>query len=178
MSKIELSFSLMQKEAREGIVLNARGKASATRSGIVWRYGKQLVLGVGLIAVAVILGQLFDHPDAIPEMFSMWLGAAAITSLWQFRWSNGIRETAAKMARFSEEFGPSIAVFDQGGVVLSSKTGTATIPWRAVGTIRTTKHVTILTFGSQILVVPHRVLPPGLTPMDFDIQLEDWKAAA
>ncbi|WP_417713289.1 hypothetical protein [Pseudophaeobacter arcticus] len=175
MNKVELSFSLTKDEAREGIIVSTRQR---NRIGFLGRWlglGKQIVLGLGLSFAAVLVSQAFDHPDPVAEMFSMMLGASAIMLIWQLKWIKATRAIAEEMANFSEAHGPTQAIFEQTGVELVSSTGRAKLPWFAIAQVMTAKNVTVLRYGAQTLIVPHRCLPSELQPLEFDHLLKEWK---
>jgi hypothetical protein len=175
MNKVELSFSLTKDEAREGIIVSTRQR---NRTGFLGRWlglGKQIVLGLGLSLAAVLVSQAFDHPDPVPEMFSMMLGALTITLIWQLKWIKATRASAEEIANFSEAHGPTQAIFEQTGVELVSSIGQAKLPWFAIAQVLTAKNVTVLQYGAQKIIVPHRCLPSELQPLEFDRLLEEWK---
>ena len=175
MNKVELSFSLTKDEAREGIVVSTRQR---NRTGFLGRWlglGKQIVLGLGLSLAAVLVSQAFDHPDPVAEMFSMMLGASAIMLIWQLKWIKATRASAEELADFSTTHGPTTAVFDASGVELVSSIGQAKLPWFAIAQVLTAKNVTVLQYGAQKIIVPHRCLPSELQPLEFDRLLEEWK---
>lgn len=177
MNKVELSFSLTQEEAREGLIVSTRQR---NRTGFLSRglgLAKQIVLGLGLSLAAVLISQAFDHPDGVAELFSLLLGASAIMMIWQLRWMKSARTAAEEMANFSASYGPTEVVSEQSGVGLSSSVGHARLPWTAISRILTTKKGTVLRYGAQTIIVPHRCLPFGLEPLEFDRQLEEWRAA-
>jgi hypothetical protein len=175
MSKVELSFSLTQEEALEGLMVSIRQR---NRTGFLGRWlglAKQIVLGLGLSLAAVLISQTFDHPDAGAELFSMLLAASAIMLSWQLKWMKATRTMAGEMANFSDTHGPTQAIFDQTGVELVSLIGRAKLPWFAIAQVLTAKNVTVFRYGAQSIIIPHRCLPSALQPLEFDRLLEEWK---
>lgn len=175
MNKVELSFSLAKEEAREGLIVSTRQR---NRTGFFGRWlslGKQIFLGLGLSLAAVLISQAFDHPDMVAELMSMLVGASAIMLSWQLKWMKATRTMAEEMANFSEMYGPTQAVLDQTGVELVSSIGRAKLPWFAIAQVLTAKNVTVLRYGAQTIIVPHRCLPGELQPLEFDRLLEEWK---
>ncbi len=177
MKEIEFSFSLSKSEAREGLIVGNQGR-SGLRSSPWWRLGKQLLLGLFLSFLGVLCSQLFGQSDPIPEMFGVLLGAATILIIWQVRWMKVTNVAAQEMASFSSKHGPASAVFDDSGVKLGSTLGSVKLPWYEIAHILTGRNVTVLRYGAQTVVVPHRCLPTGLEALEFDKQLEAWRSCA
>lgn len=174
MKEIELSFSLTKPEAREGLIVRDRVR-SGLRSSLWVRLGKQLLLGLLLSFLGVLCSQLFGQTDPIPGIFGVLLGAVTIMIIWQVKWMKAANVAAKDMARFSSGHGPTSAVFDASGVKLGSKLGSVKLPWFAIAQVLTAKNVTILRYGAQTIIVPHRCLPSELQPLGFKRLLEEWK---
>jgi len=175
-TNVELSFSLTKPEAREGLIVRDRVR-SGLRSSLWVRLGKQLLLGLLLSFLGVLCSQLFGQTDPIPGMFGVLLGAVTILIIWQVRWMKAISSAAEELADFSTTHGPTTAVFNASGVELVSSIGRAKLPWFAIAQVLTAKNVTVLRYGAQSIVVPHRCLPTGLEALEFDRQLEAWRAS-
>lgn len=178
MTKIELNYALTIEEAREGIVSGARHRRNPSARSRLIGFAWQIVLGVVLIVASNSFSILAGHPTGNPEMLSLFVGYLACVLVWQGSWRKTISTVADDMVELGKISGPTTAIFDQGGVVLKTNFATARLPWVAIGKILTAKHVTILRFGAQTIILPHRALPRAVDALAFGKQLEKWRAAA
>lgn len=90
-----------------------------------------------------------------------------------------------RMARFHDvigahwdKAGATEAEFSASGVVFRDAISKQSLGWPAINAIASKKGVTVLRTGFQMIAIPDKDLPVGLTPNAFRARLNAWKEAA
>lgn len=178
MPDIRLSITLTQGEAQDAFMVLAQGMPATQQGPDRKQLALQMGLGVGLVAAAFVLTALFGAGSVLPALFSALLGGFAILVLLRYKAATASAASVRELLVSTNEYGPMEAVFDDLGIRTESSIGTARLPWKGVGAISPGTEVTVIRFGLQAVIVPHRVLPQGMDGAEFAKRLEEWKAAA